>query len=214
MAKGSTRVPAYVPYLVPKLSSPPWMPDRTDHVTSIEGWRRNSKQAKRRVLPQELPIQAWLMYQMRFLLAAESCRAFAPFGGLCAQLNHLCVVLNLSATEGFSFGLAYFRILATRLEETARQRAVSADEFSRLLSYEQLDVKEQARRECALSSRGEFSKGFGKDKGSGKQRKGSLPAQETPQVDTPSASNQSPYRPVFNTQTKGSIPKGKGRWRQ
>ena len=213
MAKGSTRVPAYTPYLVPKLCSPPWMPDRTDHVTSIEGWRRNSKQAKRRVLPQELPIQAWLMYQLRFLLAAESCRAFTAFGGLCAQLNHLSVVLNLSVTEGFSFGLSYFRILATRLEETARQRAVSADDFARLLSYEQLDVKEQARRECALSNKGDFPKGSGMDKGS-KNRKGSFPVPEVPPADAPASSQPAPYRPTFNTHSKGSFPKGKGRWRQ
>ena len=58
--------PAYAPYMVPKLRSTPWIPDRADHVTSLEGWKRNSKQAKRRVHPQELPIQAWLMYQMRF----------------------------------------------------------------------------------------------------------------------------------------------------
>ena len=153
------------------------------------------------------------MCHMRFLPAAESCRAFAAFGGLCAQFNLLSVALNISVTEGFGFGLAYFRILSTRLEETARQRAVSAEEFYRLLPFGQLGVKEQARRECALPNRGDFGKGFGKDKGS-KIRKGSIPVQEVPPADIPASSQHSPYRPTFNTHSKGSTPKGKGRWRQ
>ena len=84
------------------------MPDKTDHVTSLEGWKRNSKQAKRRVLPHEIPIQAWSMYRIRFLLAAESCQAFSAFGGVCAQFNRLSAVPNLAVTDGASLGLAYF----------------------------------------------------------------------------------------------------------
>ena len=160
MTKGSSRIPAYTPYLAPKLYAPPRMPDKTDHSTSFEGWKRNIKQAKRKLLPQELSIEAWLIYHLRFLFAAEGCKAFGAFGGLCAQFNLLGVVLNLSVTEGVSIGLAYFRILSIRLGEMARQRAVGADEFIRLLTPEQLGVKEQARRECALSARGDPPKGF------------------------------------------------------
>ena len=50
MAKGSAKIPSYAPYLVPKLCSPPWMPGRADHSTSLEGWRKNSKQSKRKVM--------------------------------------------------------------------------------------------------------------------------------------------------------------------
>ena len=185
------------------------MPNRTDHVSSLEGWRRNSKKAKRRVLPQELPIQAWLMCHMRFLPAAESCRAFAAFGGLCAQFNLLSVALNISVTEGFGFGLAYFRILSTRLEETARQRAVSAEEFYRLLPFGQLGVKEQARRECALSTRGDYGKGFPRDKGA-KQRKGSHPAHGVPLADAPSTSQAFPIAQLSAHIRRDPIRRAKG----
>ena len=85
------------------------------------------------------------MYRLRLLLAAGGCRAFDTFGGLCAQFNLLGVAPDLTVTEGVSLGIAYFRILSIRLEETARQRAVGEDEFIRLLSPDQLGVKEQAR---------------------------------------------------------------------
>ena len=187
------------------------MPDRTDHTTSYEGWKKNSKQAKRKVLPQELSIQAWLMYHLRFLFAAESCRAFDAFGGLCTQFNLLGVVLNLTVTEGVALGMAYFRILSIRLEEMARQRAVGAEGFIRLLTSEQLDVKEQARRECALAVRGDLPKG------SPKGGKGGFPGFRLPAASFPyhspdlPASSKAPYRPVFVTNNKGSSNKGEGK---
>ena len=214
MAKGSSRIPAYAPYLVPKLSSPPWMPDRTDRATSFEGWNKNSKKAKRKVLPQELAIQAWIMYRVRILFAAESCRAFDSFGGLCAQFNLLGVVLNLTVTEGVSLGMAYFRILIIRSEEIARQRAVGADGFIRLLAPDQLDLKEQARRECALAVRGDPPKGSPRSgKGSFARTRPSFLSGGSSVSDHASSSKASPYRPVFATNNKGSLKKGKKGWR-
>ena len=204
---GSSRIPAHTPYLVPKLRSPPWMPDKTDRTTSLEGWEENSKQAKRKVLPQDLSIQAWLMYRLRFLFAAECCKAFDTFGGLCAQFNLLGVAPNLTVAEGFSLGLAYFRILSIRLEEMARQRDVGGDEFIRLLSPEQLGVKEQARRARALSARGAPPNG-------GKLGKNAWarPSFDS-QADPASSSRAAPYRPVFATSSKGFPNKGKKGWR-
>ena len=210
MAKGSSRIPAYTPYLAPKWYTSPRMPGRTDHSASFEGWKRNSKQAKRKLLPQELSIQAWLMYHLRFLFATEGCETFDAFGGLCAQFNLLGVALNLSVAEGVSFGVAYFRILPIRLVEMARQRAVGADEFIRLLTSEQLGVKEQARRECALSARGDPSKGFPRRE---KGKNGwSRPTFDS-SADPASSAKAAPYRPVFVTDPQKVSQKGKNGWR-
>ena len=154
LAKGLAKIPPFTPYLVPKLSSAPRVPDMTERRSSIEKWCSHSKQAKRRLLPQELPVQAWILYHFRFLMAAECCGAFRLFGGLSAQFNLFSIVLNLCVAENVNLGLSYFRILSARLEEFARMRVIAPGEFSSLLNTEQLDVKEQARREMALSLRG------------------------------------------------------------
>ena len=78
---------------------------------------------------------------------------------MCAQLNLVSVVLNLRVTENVGLGLTYFEILSSRLEENARQRVIAPNEFSVLLSNEQLDVKEQARRELSLAFRQQGSRG-------------------------------------------------------
>ena len=80
-------------------------------------------------------------------MAAECCGAFVHFGGFSAQLNLVAIVLNLCITESVNLGLSYFRILSSRLEENARMRVLSSSSFAALLNSEQLDVKEQARRE-------------------------------------------------------------------
>ena len=43
-------------------------------------------------------MQAWLLYQLRFLIAADLACAWTGFGGLAAQLNHLSIVMNISIT--------------------------------------------------------------------------------------------------------------------
>ena len=107
------------------------------------------------------------MYRLRFLLASEGCKAFCALGGICDQFNPLSAALNLTVTEGVSLGIAYFRIPNIRLGEMARRRAVGVDEFPRLLSFEQLGVKEQDRRGCALSLRVDLPMGSPKGGGRG-----------------------------------------------
>ena len=102
------------------------------------------------------------MRRLRFLVSEEGCEAFVNFGGLRDQLDLLLAAPNLSVTGGVIMGIAYFRILNVRLGEMARRRAVSRGEFVRLLSFGQLAVKEQARRECARSLRGDPPRGLAK----------------------------------------------------
>ena len=135
------------------MSSAPWLPDVAERRTSFENWTRNARQARRRTAPQELSVQSFLLYHLRFLVSAECSAAFRPFGGLCAQLNMLTIVLNLRTTESVNLGLSYFVILTSRLEEKARVRIVEPGDFFALLSSEQLGAKEQAPRDLNQFSR-------------------------------------------------------------
>ena len=67
-------------------------------------------------------MQAWLLYRMRFLIAADLAGAWAGFGGLAAQLNHLAIVMNISITDSVSIALPYGRLVRDFLAERARPR--------------------------------------------------------------------------------------------
>ena len=157
--EGLAKIPPYTPYLAPRLSSSPWLPDVTDHRNIHDYRAKNSRQAKRKLSPQELPAQGWLLYRLRFLMDGERCSAFAPFDALCAPLNLISVAPNLCVTENVGIWITYFKILRSKLADSARRRIIAPAEFSGLLSVEQLGVKEQARRELALAARGSDARG-------------------------------------------------------
>ena len=67
--------------------------------------------------PLSVPIQSWLLYQMRFLLAAEMMGALSSFGGLPASLAHLANVLNLATVDSVAVSMLYDRLAKQHLEE-------------------------------------------------------------------------------------------------
>ena len=81
--------PPYIPYLTPQISENPWMPLETDHESALTRWAGFSKQARRSLTPQELSIQAFLLYHLRFVFSADLCQAWKHFGSLGDQLSHL-----------------------------------------------------------------------------------------------------------------------------
>ena len=150
-AIAAAKDPPYVPYLVPQLTDQPWMLPQAEHVAARSTWMSFSKQAKRSTCPQELSIQAFTLYHMRFIFAAELCGAFELFGGIALQLSHLSTVLNISITDSAGIALAYHRILTGKLQERARQRSAKVEDFSELLAAECFIVKEQAKREISAA---------------------------------------------------------------
>ena len=38
LANAPARIPAYTPYIVPKLPPRPWIPDKPDRCASLDGW--------------------------------------------------------------------------------------------------------------------------------------------------------------------------------
>ena len=64
-------MPAYTPFILPKIAEAHWPIASADHSASVAKWRSNTRIAKLDLLPDALPLQAWLFYQLRFLLTAE-----------------------------------------------------------------------------------------------------------------------------------------------
>ena len=149
LATAASKGPSFKPYLSPKLHTSPWMPDSADHVAAQTQWKNYAESSKKVQLPLDLSIQSFPLYQLRFVLAADICSAWAGFGGLGAHLSHLSIALNLAVIETVGVALSYHNILSTRLTERARQRSTAEAEFAAQLSPGQFDVREQARREVA-----------------------------------------------------------------
>ena len=148
-AIASAKDPPYIPYLVPKLTDTPWMPPSAEHTSARANWLGFSKQAKRTASPQEMSIQCFALYHLRFIVAAELCKAWDKFGGLSCQLSHLSTILNLAIVENVGTALAYHKPVGCKLQEKARQRSAKPSDFTDLLSAEVFTLKEQAKREIA-----------------------------------------------------------------
>ena len=99
---GRNKVPAYTPFIVPDVSPSPCAITSKEHTAAVARWRTSARQAKRGDNPQSIPMQAWLLYQMRFLIAADLAGAWLGFGGLASQLNHLSIVMNISIVDSAS----------------------------------------------------------------------------------------------------------------
>ena len=122
LARGHNKVPAYTPFIAPEVSAAPWAVTSKEHTAAVTRWRGNARQAKREGNPQSIPMQAWLLYQLGFLIAADLAGTWSGFGGLASQLNHLSIVMKISIVESASVALSYDRLIREFLAERARSR--------------------------------------------------------------------------------------------
>ena len=127
------------------------MPADSDHADAKSKWDGYPKQAKRALLPQELSIQAFTLYQLRFIFAADLCLAWSKFGCLGPQRSHLSTVLHIGVAESVGEALSYHRIVGTKLREKARKRTTSATDFVQILESGNIILKEKAKKEMALA---------------------------------------------------------------
>ena len=151
LARGMNKIPTYPPFIVPELSKTPWPVASQAHSAALTKWQSSARQANRASDPQLVPFQAWLLYQLRFIMTAEVCGAWQLFGGLTAQLNHLSIVLHLSTVETMAVALSYDRLVKAFLAEKARAREEHSqpgpgaeNEFMAILSTEQQLFRQQA----------------------------------------------------------------------
>ena len=149
LAFGKTKVPSYTPFVVPNLADVPWPAPSSEHKSAIAKWNSNRQDGTSAVaLP--LPLNAWLLYHLRFIFAADVVGAWQLFGGVVAQLNHLTIFLHISTTDAIGVALTYDQLLKAHLGELSRARATgtagSAD-FHELLLNEQPRFKMQATQQ-------------------------------------------------------------------
>ena len=157
------RIPAYTPYLVPKLRTHPRMPDKTDHSASPEGWGGgvDSKNARRRISHKSSRYKLGLCVAGAFF--------FRLRGAKLSIVSGAYVISSISYRRRPSFPSQRAPIWGSlisgahnvRLDAMDRQMAVSSGEFVRLLSSGKLGVKEQAHLERALSLWCDIPQGIG-----------------------------------------------------
>ena len=141
---GGLKAPVYTPYIAPNPSESPWPAPSADRRADLAMWNSN-RQASRAENPQSLPLNAWLLYQMRFILSTDLCGDWATFGGLSAQLDHLSISLRLSTTEDIGAALTYGQLSKAHLEELARANGTAGVvDFDELLPTKQHCFKMQA----------------------------------------------------------------------
>ena len=118
-------------------------------------------------------------HRYRFIFAAEMCDAWAPFGGLVAQLNHIDVLLSLASLENAGYAIKYREIIATTLSDFARARFPC--DYHSALSEVHEDTRRALARgaapapgrpNTASASNGPYRSQKGKGKSKGKGNKG------------------------------------------
>ena len=87
----------------------------------------------------------WLRRRYRFVIAAEMCHAWTPFGGIAAQLNHIAVLLSLATLENAGFAIRYHDLLVSTLADFARARFTS--DYHTALSEVHEDTRRAVTRE-------------------------------------------------------------------
>lgn len=171
LARGRSKVPAYTPFIVPDVTAAPWAVQSKEHEAAFSRWRNNARGSKKEEKSSSIPMQAWLLYQIRFMVAADLAGAWSAFGGMAAQLNHLSIVMNISITESAAIALSYDRLVREFLAERARSRHEinSPTFFSEFLSVENPALK--------LRASAEHPRAIGHTKGQSKGQKKDLAAE-------------------------------------
>ena len=146
LAQAASKDPPCNPYLTPKLRLRPWVSETSDRLAAQSQRKSYAKNSKKSQLPLGSSIQSFLLYQLRFVLAADLCSTWQGFGGVGSQLSRLSIVLNLAVIETVGVALTYHNLLTLKLTEKDRQRSVGEADFANMLSAGQFDVREQAKR--------------------------------------------------------------------
>ena len=118
IARGEANPQPFHPYVVPNYHEHPWLPRITAHVNAYNTWKTKAKGTKK----QAISLQQWLHRHIRFVITAEMCSLWTPFGGLAAQFNHIAVLLTLATLESAGFAIRYHELLVRTLSDYARAR--------------------------------------------------------------------------------------------
>ena len=94
----------------------------------------------------ELGFQAWIAYNLRFILSGDLDAAWGTFGGISMQLTHLGTGLNSEITENATIAMTYDAEIRTYSDELSKFRT-REKEITNLLKEEGRSVKREGIRE-------------------------------------------------------------------
>ena len=137
--------PPSTPLVCPDLSKRPWCAPLGSHERSNKSWR-DSVARKHKDSPQQISLQSYLLYNLRFLLTGDMLVAWHSFGGLSAQWYHISIVLHLAVVESVTFALIYDQELRSYAQRQARRRDTETD-FYRLFSEENDEIERTLKTE-------------------------------------------------------------------
>ena len=138
-AEAARKDPPFIPFVVPKVHEKPWMVPLGSHERAQKFFKENIAK-KSKDTSQQISLQAWLLYTLRFIFTGDLTDSWSQFGGLQAQFSHLSIVLHLAVTETASFAMAYDHELRQKIQRMARKRDSTVD-FGKLLGEENEEIK-------------------------------------------------------------------------
>ena len=83
-----------VPFIIAELNKHPRMPRQEAHTRAIDSWK-TLQMTHKRPSSIEMGFQAWVDYNIRFILTGDPCEAWNTFDGISAQLAHLGAVMKM-----------------------------------------------------------------------------------------------------------------------
>ena len=150
LAKGKCKTPPIIPFVIADLSKKPWLPAESSHARALESWKSQNKNHKR-PSKLELGFQAFITYNLRFILAGDLASAWNTFGGIAMQLTHLGTVLNLAITENATIAMTYDNKIRTYANELSKFRSREEDIIN-LLKEEDQRIKRETIKECGSTN--------------------------------------------------------------
>lgn len=137
LERGRVARPPYAPYLVAdSLAAAPWLPSDETHARALDKWQSAQRTFRRHTGNQDLPIGQYALYRLRFIIAGDLTDAWAEFGGITAQLNHLAVVLGLPITDHAGIAVTYDFRLRRAAQKLAKNWPPRTDYFEFLTSVD------------------------------------------------------------------------------
>ena len=108
LENGRAERPPFAPYVVPgSLAEAPWLPTDFPRKRALGRWKASRLTYRRFVGNQDLSTGQFFLYRMRFIVAVDLSDAWADFGGIGSQINHLANVTALSITDHGGIALTY-----------------------------------------------------------------------------------------------------------
>ena len=165
--------PPYTAFVTPKPHERPWRVDLPCRKRTNKAWK-DSVPNKSKDSPQQVSIQAWLLYMLRFILVGDLLDAWSSFGGLSDQLGHLSIALHIATVANVTLSIMYDSEVRAQIQRLARLRDEDTD-FERLLTEENAEIKQRlkndwgktkAKKAADKASKGDKGKNKGGKKGS------------------------------------------------